>query len=187
MCLRISPSLSSKVPCGSVESEMVISHLNEFDGKQLQDISKGELNEAIFSEEEETSSENAEQANDLAERLKALIGDSVADVRTTRRLIESPACLVYGDEDIDLQMRQIMEAAGQAVPVNKPILEINASHPLLQRLENTQDEQRSTELAALLYDQALLSAGEQLENPAMFIQRLNKLLFSSEATSEQTA
>ena len=162
--------------------EWMVSHLREFDGKQLQDISKGELDDSLFGEQDEndTNEEVKEKSSDLTARLKDLIGDKVEEVRATRRLTDSPACLVYGDQDIGVQMRQILEAAGQEVPVSKPVLEVNLSHPLLQRLESVEAENDSCELAELLYDQAVLSAGEQLDNPAIFVQRLNKLLFSEQ-------
>ena len=159
--------------------EWMLSHLREFDGKQLQDISKGELDDALFSD----SSDDAEAAKDsseLTDKLKTLIGDKVEAVRATRRLTDSPACLVYGEHDLGAQMRQILEASGQQVPESKPTLEVNLSHPLLQRLETIDAEEDSGELAELLYDQAVLSAGEQLENPAVFVQRLNKLLFAGQ-------
>ena len=160
--------------------EWMISNLREFDGKQLQDISKGELDEALFSDTSQGDSSDKEASTELTGRLKELIGDKVEAVRATRRLTDSPACLVYGDNDIGIQMRQILEASGQKVPVNKPTLEVNLSHPLLQRLETVDAASDSTDLAELLYDQAVLSAGEQLENPAMFVQRLNKLLFTEQ-------
>ena len=161
--------------------EWMMSHLNEFDSKQFQDISKGELDETLFSQEDKKESEEEKaQSGEIAERLKGLLEGRVEDVRSTCRLTESPACLVYGEHDLGIQMRQILEAAGQSVPVSKPTLEINLSHPLLQRLGDTSDDEGAGELAALLYDQAVLSAGEQLENPTVFVQRLNKLLFSGE-------
>jgi len=160
--------------------EWMTSHLREFDGKQMQDISKGELDDALFSSEVEDNVEEKKENTELTGRLKELIGDKVEDVRATKRLTDSPACLVYGDDDIGMQMRQILEASGQEVPISKPTLEVNLAHPLLQRLDNGKESSNSDELAALLYDQAVLSAGEQLDNPAMFVQRLNKLLFSEQ-------
>lgn len=169
--------------CDRVD-EWMISHLRDFDGKSLQDITKGELDDALFADQAKgESEEDSKQSSELTSRLKELMGDKVEQVRATRRLIDSPACLVYGDEDIGLQMRQILEASGQQVPVSKPTLEVNLAHPLLQRLEEVEVDGDSGELAELLYDQAVLSAGEQLDNPAMFVQRLNKLLFPAQQAS----
>ncbi len=160
--------------------EWMMSYLTEFDGKPFQDISKGELDEQLFAEETPTP-ENEEKSGQVASRLQKLLEDRVETVRATRRLTDSPACLVYGDQDIGIQMRQILEAAGQKVPVTKPTLEINLSHPLLIRLAETENDEGAAELASLLYEQAVLSAGEQLENPSRFVQRLNKLLFTQQS------
>jgi len=99
-------------------------------------------------------------------------------VRSTTRLTESPACLVLGEGDVGPQMRKILEAAGQPVPETKPVLEINPDHQLLARLQDEQDNDKVEDLVGVMFDQAVLSAGEQLENPALFVQRLNRLLFS---------
>ena len=98
-------------------------------------------------------------------------------MRETRRLTDSPACLVYAEHALSPQMRKMMEAAGQPVPEDKPVLEVNLKHPLVTRLGESTDDEKSSELAELLYDQATLSAGEQLENPSLFVKRLNQLLF----------
>jgi molecular chaperone HtpG len=102
----------------------------------------------------------------------------VQEVRATSRLTDSPACLVVGDYDMGAQMRRIMEAAGQAVPDTKPILEINPGHPLLAMLDNEQDEDRFADLASIVFDQATLAEGGQLEDPATYVGRLNKLLLA---------
>ena len=98
-------------------------------------------------------------------------------MRTTTRLTNSPACLVVGDNDMGEQMRKIMQAAGQAVPESKPILEINMEHPLVSKLSAETDEGAAAILAGVLFDQAALSAGRPLENPAQFVHELNRLMF----------
>jgi molecular chaperone HtpG len=113
----------------------------------------------------------------LLARVKTLLGDRVEDVKATNRLTSSPACLVVGENDMGEQMRKIMQAAGQAVPESKPILEINTGHPLVDKLAAEKDDENASRLAAILFDQAALSAGRQLENPAQFVQDLNKLMF----------
>ncbi len=159
--------------------EWTMSYLNEYDGKPLQDISRGELDlgDLAVDDSEGTEEEPRAELNEtVLSKIKTVLGDKVQDVRVTNRLTESPACLVIGQGDIGLQMRKIMEAAGQAVPESKPILEINPQHKLIGRLESEEDEQKIEDLIGLLFDQAALSAGEQLENPALFVQRINRLL-----------
>ena len=97
-------------------------------------------------------------------------------MRVTNRLTDSPACLVVGAQDMGAQMRRIMEAAGQSMPESKPILELNPEHPLVQKLDGESDEDRFADLSRLLFDQAALAAGDNLEDPASFVARLNKLL-----------
>ncbi|PCH53004.1 MAG: molecular chaperone HtpG [Cellvibrionales bacterium] len=158
--------------------EWAMQGIPEFDGKQLQDISRGELDlgELGADGSEKADDENAERDEKVLEVIKSVLGDKVEDVRITHRLTESPACLVLGQGDMGLQMRKIMEAAGQAVPESKPVLEINTAHKLVSRLETEDDSEKVDDLVGILYDQAALSAGEQLENPALFVQRLNRLL-----------
>jgi molecular chaperone HtpG len=102
----------------------------------------------------------------------------VTEVRATARLTESPACLVVGDFDMGAQMRRIMEAAGQPVPDSKPILEINPGHPLLEMLDQEQDEDQFADLASIVFDQANLAEGGQLDDPAAYVAKLNKLLLA---------
>jgi len=157
--------------------EWLMSHLNEYDGKTFQDITKGELD--LGEIEDEAEKEKQEQVNKEAEplikRIKEVLGETVQDVRLTHRLTDSPACLVMGEQDMGLQMRKIMEAAGQPVPDSKPIFEINPEHPLVKRLQ-AESEARFDELTHILVDQAKLAGGEELKDPAAYVNRLNKLL-----------
>jgi molecular chaperone HtpG len=159
--------------------EWTMSSLQEFEGKPLQDISRGELDLGELGESsEEADKETTTISDDLLGRIKTVLADQVDDVRSTTRLTESPACLVLGEGDVGPQMRKILEAAGQPVPETKPVLEINPDHQLLARLQDEQDNDKVEDLVGVMFDQAVLSAGEQLENPALFVQRLNRLLFS---------
>ncbi|WIO75543.1 molecular chaperone HtpG [Porticoccaceae bacterium LTM1] len=158
--------------------EWLMSYLTEFDGKPFQDIARGELDLSELGIEESKTSEKEQPADDLSERVKNLLEDKVEAVRTSRRLIDSAACLVVGDNDVGMQMRRILEQAGQSLPDAKPILEINADHPLLKRLVAEQNDDQAKELALLMFEQAQLSAGEQLDDPSAFVQRLNRLLFA---------
>jgi len=158
--------------------EWLMNHLMEYDGKQFQDITKGKLDLGeLDSEEDKKQQEKAdEEAKPLLERVTKSLGEKVSEVRTTNRLTDSPACIAVGEFDMNLQMRKILEAAGQAVPDSKPIFELNLEHPLVKRLDEESDEDRFDELAAVLFDQANLAEGGQLDDPGTFIRRLNKLL-----------
>lgn len=157
--------------------EWTLSHLHEFDGKPLQDVAKGVLDESILDETEKSDDKDTEESSNIIEKITGHLEGRVDSVRETRRLTDSPACLVYAEHALSPQMRQMMEAAGQPVPEDKPVLEVNLKHPLVARLGEADTDGKSSDLAELLYDQAALSAGEQLENPALFVKRLNQLLF----------
>ena len=158
--------------------EWMMGYLNEYDGKQFQDVARGDLDlgEVETEEDKKHMEEAAEEHKNLLERIKTALDDRVQEVRVTNRLTDSPACLVVGDFDMGAQMKKIMEAAGQKVPDSKPIFEINVEHPLVQRLENEQGEDRFKELSAVLLDQATLASGEQLQDPGAYVSRLNRLL-----------
>ena len=163
--------------------EWMMGYLREFDGKQFQDVARGELDLAELGIEEpakqdEQKDGDKESSEGVAARIKELLGERVDSVRVTRRLTDSPACLVIGDNDVGDQMRQIFAAAGQAVPESKPILEINEQHPLVARLDSESDEALAATLAGLLYDQAALAAGKTLDNPAHFVREINRFMFS---------
>lgn len=158
--------------------EWLVGHLNEFDGKSFQDVARGALDlGSLDSEEDQAEQKKLEEENQpLVERAKAALEADVEEVRVTTRLTESPACLVVGEQDLAPQMRRILEAAGQEVPETKPIFELNPEHPLVQKLDAEPDEDRFVDLARVLYEQAQLASGGQLEDPASYVHRLNKLL-----------
>ncbi|MBF8721860.1 molecular chaperone HtpG [Pseudomonas guariconensis] len=158
--------------------EWLMSYLNEFDGKAFVDVARGDLDlGALDSEEDKKAQEEvAKEKEGLVERLKTALGDSVAEVRVSHRLTDSPAILAIGEQDLGLQMRQILEASGQKVPESKPIFEFNPGHPLIEKLDNEQSENRFAELSHILFDQAALAAGDSLKDPAAYVRRLNKLL-----------
>ena len=158
--------------------EWLVDHLREFDGKPLRNVARGELDfAAIQSDEEKQTQETlSKEHTELVERVKQALTDRVSDVRVTARLADSPACLVLGEHDMGAQMRRILEAAGQKTPASKPILEVNPTHPLLQRIEKTTEEGDFNDLSMLLFEQATLADGGHLAEPAAFVQRLNRLL-----------
>jgi molecular chaperone HtpG len=163
--------------------EWLMDHLHEFDGKSLRNVARGELDlSAVQSEEEKkTQEELAKEHGALLERIKQSLGDRVSDVRVTHRLVDSPACLVLGEQDMGAQMRRILEAAGQKAPAAKPVLEINPAHALLDRIEHTSEAGTFDDLTLLLFEQATLADGGHLPEPAAFVQRLNRLLFATGA------
>jgi len=160
--------------------EWLTDHLREFDGKSFRNAARGDLDlGAVQTEEEKKAQEDlSKEHSKVIERLKTTLGDKVSDVRITGRLEDSPACLVLGEHDMGAQMRRILEAAGQKAPTTQPALEINPTHPLVTRLEHTEDEAAFSDLALILLDQATLADGTQLADPAAFVKRLNKLLLS---------
>jgi molecular chaperone HtpG len=162
--------------------DWLMGHLNEFDGKALKDIAKGELDLGESTEEEKAELEAAKTENEgLLDRLKTALDGRVSEVRPTLRLTDSPACLVVGEHELGAQMRRILEAAGQALPDSEPILEVNTSHGLVKRMDGEQDEDRFADLALILLDQATLAQGSQLEDPASYVARMNKLLVEMSA------
>ncbi|RKF20343.1 molecular chaperone HtpG [Alginatibacterium sediminis] len=158
--------------------EWLISHLSEFDGKQLVSVSKGSLDLGEL-DDEETKAEQEKAETEFAsfvERAKTAMGDKVKDVRLTHRLIDTPSCIVSDDNDMSTQMQKLMEAAGQAVPEQKYIFELNPQHPMVAKLSDEQDEAVFADWIELLHQQAELSERGSLEDPSDFIRRVNRLL-----------
>ncbi|PRA27340.1 molecular chaperone HtpG [Pseudomonas poae] len=158
--------------------EWLMSYLSEFDGKTFVDVARGDLDLGnLDTEEEKKEAEEVAKAKEgLVERIKAALGEAVSEVRVSHRLTDSPAILAIGEQDLGLQMRQILEASGQKVPDSKPIFEFNPTHPLIEKLDGEQGEERFGDLAHILFDQAALAAGDSLKDPAAYVSRLNKLL-----------
>lgn len=158
--------------------EWVMSHLTEFAGKALAAVTKGDLDLGKLADEPEkqkqSEAQNAHQ--ELVARIKKALGDRVKDVRPSHRLVDSPACLVVDEHDISANLKRLLKAAGQSYPESRPILEINPEHPLVKRLREESDDKRVENWSALLLDQAILSEGGQLEDPAAFVRRLNDVL-----------
>ncbi len=160
--------------------EWLVSNLFEFDGKSLMSVAKGQVDlSAIAGEDKDAEAKEeakAEEAKPLLERLKKALEGRAKDVRVSARLVDSPACLVADEGDMNPNLARMLKSMGQAVPETPPILEVNLGHPLMQRLEGAQ-ETRFDELAGLLMDQAVLLDGGQLADPAGFVKRVNGLLF----------
>jgi molecular chaperone HtpG len=161
--------------------EWVVSHLPEFDGKALVSVAKGGLDLGTLEDEAEKKEGEAE-ASELApfvERIRKSLGDRVKDVRVTRRLTDSPACLVADEHDVSGNLARMLKAAGQAAPASKPILEINPRHPVVLRLKD--EERHFDDWASVVFDQALLAEGGQLDDPAAFVKRINGLMLEMQA------
>ncbi|PWQ92994.1 molecular chaperone HtpG [Leucothrix arctica] len=158
--------------------EWMINGLTEFDGKQLQSVAKGELDLGSLDSEEdkEEQKKTEEEAQPILKQLKDVLADKVEDVRVSHRLTSSPSCIVLGEQDMALYMQQLMKQAGHEMPSSKPILEINPTHPLLTRMESETDDELFKDWASILFDQALLAEGGQLEDPAGFVHKLNALM-----------
>ena len=158
--------------------EWLMGHLNEYEGKQFQDISRGELDLGkLEDQDEKKQQEESEKALEgLAERIKKTLDGRVNEVRITHRLTDSPACLAIDEHAMGAQMRKIMQASGQAVPEVKPHFEINPLHPLIERMDKEQNEEMFEDLVEILFGQASLADSGQLDDPGGFSARLNKVL-----------
>jgi molecular chaperone HtpG len=153
----------------------MLAHLFEFDGKPLQSVAKGavELGKLQDEGEKKQAEEAAEAFKPVLERLKEALKDRAKDVRITTRLVDSPACLVAEEGDISGHLARMLKQAGQDAPKAKPILEVNAEHALVKRLEASA---HFDDLANILFDQALLAEGGHLEDPGAYVKRVNALL-----------
>jgi len=157
--------------------EWLVGYLSEFEGKKLQSISKGKVeldtvDEAEVKQQEETLAP-------MLKHMKETLGEKVKEVIITHRLTESPACVVADESDMGLEMQRILQAAGQQMPVSKPVFEINPDHQLIKRLHDLTDDGLFSEWVTMLFEQAVLAEGGQLDNPADFVARVNKLLLNA--------
>jgi molecular chaperone HtpG len=158
--------------------EWLMSHLHEFDGKQFQSVSKGELDLSAFEdkEEKEKLEKTESEYKDIVERMKSTLGDKVKEVRISHRLTTSPACLVLSEGEMNVALQNILKQAGQNVPGMQPTLEINPEHAIIEKLRDVQDEERFADWVSLLFDQAMLSEGGQLDDPVSFVSKMNEML-----------
>ena len=158
--------------------EWLMSHLTEFHGKTLHSVAKGglDLGEQENKAVEEQLKEVNKEFTETLKKMKDILGDTVQEVRLSRRLTDSPACIVVGENDMSTQMERLLKAAGQKVPAHKPILELNPDHMMVKRLQSEKDQIRFEDWSKILFDQAVLAEGGQLDDPASFVKRFNKLL-----------
>lgn len=158
--------------------DWVVAHLEEFEGKALQSVASGELDLGELEDEEEKArlEEVATEYQPVVARFKDVLGERISDVRVTHRLTDSPACLVTEEGDLSSHMRRVLAASGQDMGAGQPILEINPTHPLIVKIREEADEAKFGDWAHVLFDQARLSDGTPLEDPAEYVQRLNSLM-----------
>ena len=155
--------------------EWMLSHLYEFEGKTLQSVAKGavDLGKLLDEDEKKAAEEAAETFKPLLAKLKEALKDKAEDVRVTTRLVDSPACLVVQDDGMSTQLARMLKQAGQPAPDLKPVLEVNAEHALVKKLEGSE---HFDDLANILFDQALLAEGGLPADPAAYVRRVNALL-----------
>jgi molecular chaperone HtpG len=161
----------------------LVDALREYDGKELADVAREDLSlpeaEGIITQEA-----GNEQHKPLLKKIKRVLKDRVAAVNVSRRLVDSPACVVAGEGDLNPSLKRMLEASGQSLPESKPILEVNVGHPLLERLSAETDEERFNALSQVLLDHAMLAEGSQIENPAEYVARMNRLLLELDSAPD---
>ncbi len=156
----------------------VVEGLGEFDGKKLVDVARADLDLP----EEEAAADDDHKS--LLEKIQGVLSDRIAAVNVSKRLVESPACVVAAADDINPQLRRMLEASGQAIPESRPILEINVRHPLVDRLSAEDNDEQFEDLSHIVLDHALLAEGTQLDDPAAYVRRINRFLVDSGETHE---
>jgi len=156
--------------------EWMVGNLFEFEGKSLTSVAKGGLDLGALEDaaEKQAQEKQADEFKPLTEKIKASLGDKVKEVRITHRLTDSPACLVADEHDMSGNLARLLKAAGQKAPNSQPILEINPTHPVVTRLQV--ESARFDDWTAVLFDQAMLAEGGQLDDPAGFVKRINQLM-----------
>ena len=156
--------------------EWLTSHLMEYEDKKLQSVAKGELDLDDDETSEKELEKKAKSAEKLLKRMKDALKEKASDVRVTNRLTDSPACIVLNDQDMAMHMQRILKEAGHELPGTLPILEINPDHPIVKKLDTEKSKKKFADWSSILFDQALLAEGGQLDDPAGFVAKLNKML-----------
>ena len=159
--------------------EWVMGYFNEFDGKKMRSIAKGDVDLGSEEEKKEDKEQEGAEKNPLLKRLSDALADEVTEVRASKRLTESASCLVLSEQELAMHMRRMLEQAGQAMPDSKPVLEVNLDHQLLKQVSGVESDEAFKDWAELLFEQAVLAEGGQLEDPAGFVQRVNRLMLNA--------
>ena len=164
--------------------EWMMAYFTEFEGKPFKSVAKGDIDLASIGKKDSAEDKVEGQPEtevldaDLLKKVTDALGDKVSEVRSSQRLTDSASCLVLGEQEMALHLQRLLEQAGQDVPDTRPVLELNPGHPLVEKLENEHDEQRFADLSLVLFEQALLSEGAALEDPAGFVRRVNALMLN---------
>jgi molecular chaperone HtpG len=161
--------------------EWFVSHCHEFEGKSFKSIAKGELEGLNETEEEKKASEEKRKQAEkdfepLVKRVEAALSEKVQSVKLSERLTDSPCCLVAGEHDLSMNLKRMLQDAGQALPDSKPILEINADHQFIEHMMKEQSEDVFKTWCQVLLDQAMLAEGAKIENPTRFVKSFNHLI-----------
>jgi len=156
--------------------EWVMGYLTEFDGKKLRSIAKGDVDLDADSDDSDEKGKDKPEPNPLLARMSEALKDEVTEVRESQRLTESASCLVLNEQELAMHMRRMLEQAGQALPDSKPVLEVNLDHELVKLLSGVESDDEFNDWSTLLFEQAVLAEGGQLEDPAGFVQRVNRLM-----------
>jgi molecular chaperone HtpG len=159
--------------------EWAMGYFNEFDGKKLRSIAKGDVDLGSDEEKKEDKDKADDEKDPLLERLTKALEEEVSEVRASKRLTESASCLVLSEQELAMHMRRMLEQAGQALPDSKPSLEVNLDHQLLKQMTAVESDEEFKDWAELLFEQAVLAEGGQLEDPAGFVQRVNRLMLKA--------
>ena len=159
--------------------EWVMGYFNEFDGKKMRSIAKGDVDLGADSDKQEDNEQKDADMDPLLKRLSDTLSGKVKEVRASQRLTESASCLVLSEQELAMHMRRMLEQAGQTLPDSKPVLEVNLGHQLLKQVSTVDSDEEFKEWAELLFEQAVLAEGGQLEDPAGFVQRVNRLMLKA--------
>jgi molecular chaperone HtpG len=156
--------------------EWVMGYFTEFEGKKLRSIAKGDVDLGDSDDKKDDEDKDKADKDPVLERLTTALADEVSEVRASQRLTDSASCLVLSEQELAMHMRRMLEQAGQAMPDSKPILEVNLDHQLVKQLAEIESDESFSDWASLLFEQAVLAEGGQLEDPAGFVQRMNRLM-----------
>ncbi len=156
--------------------EWMMGYFTEFQGKPFRSVAKGVVDLGGETESRDEQKDKEKTENDTLTKMTTVLGEEVSEVRASNRLTESASCLVFGEQELALHMRQMLEQAGQDLPASRPTLEVNLDHPLYKRLSESEEDSGFSDLTHLLHEQAVLSEGGQLKDPVSFVQRMNRLM-----------
>jgi len=160
----------------------IVDALTEYEGKTLQDVARADIDLAD-GEGRITQEAIDKEHKPLLKKVRNVLKDRIEAVQVSRRLVDSPACVVAGEHELNPQLRRMLEASGQSLPESKPILEINVDHPIVSRLSGESDDTRFEALANIVLDHALLAEGAQLDNPAEYVKRMNALMLELDSSA----